>query len=104
MFEKYYWVLGVSPESGKKALIGPYATEGQAQEAADDLDDTQIYALGTKNQQKAAREIKAKILRRERDLDTALEPQLHERGLQQEGVETKPASFGLFQGNPIHRE
>lgn len=104
---EYYWVLGYS-ELGKRALVGPYTSEVKAMEAADCLTDSDIYPLDTKNQQKAAKIIKAKIMEESKEPDDALQRQLHDRGLKREGVKfaspTQALALGgddIFKGDPF---
>lgn len=107
---KYYWVLGYST-SGKRALIGPYANEVQANEACDSLDDPEVFEFDTKSQQKATKLVKAIIYDREGDMDEALTKQLHHKGLGQEGTKVRFANPSkalatgddedLFHGNPF---
>ena len=107
MKKVYFWVLGYSRE-GKRALIGPYLNEAEANTAADGLDDSEVYKLETRSQQKATKVIKAKLFQESQDMDSALQPQLHDRGLKRESTKfASPTSalagsdFKIFEGDPF---
>ncbi|KKN33911.1 hypothetical protein LCGC14_0799040 [marine sediment metagenome] len=103
----YFWVLGYSDE-GKRVLLGPYASEEKAAEAADFLEETIIYPLETRNQQKASRQVKAELLQDGESSGEAMQRQLHHKGLVQEhsqdvNIPTVLAQGGdsIFSGDPF---
>ncbi len=94
----YFWVLGYSDE-GKRALLGPYTNEMRAMEIADYLTDSEIYPLETRNQQKATKIVKARLIAEGIEIDDALQRQSHRRQL----PTPQPVAAGdrMFEGDPF---
>ena len=106
MKRTYFWVLGYSRE-GKRALIGPYPNDIESNVAADDLDEPEVYELDTRSQPRATKQIKANLFTEDRDMDSALSPQLHPKG-PDPGIASfaSPAvalrgSTDIFEGDPF---
>ncbi len=55
------WVYGKKPETSQDVLIGPFDSKVRAMQAADKLDESQIFDLKTRNQADATRQVKAQL-------------------------------------------
>ena len=82
--QTFFYVMGVSPKKGKLAILGPFTSAREADDAATTLLDPEIFELKTKDLSKATREIKALILERTEDADKALERVKHQKSLDRE--------------------
>ncbi len=95
----FYWVFGYS-EEGKRALLGPYPTEEKAAEVADLLTDAEIYPLETRNQQKATKIVKAKLIQEGVNVDEAFQRQSHVKPSSRYTRFAEPKE-DIFSGNPF---
>lgn len=55
------WVYGKKRDTSQDVLIGPFKSTMRAMEAAEKLDDSQIFNLKTSNQADATRQVKAQL-------------------------------------------
>lgn len=82
----YYWALGYTA-AGKRAFLGPFDDEEDAALRSEKLRDVEIFKLTTPNSAKAAREVKAILLKREEEPDSALSRLVRNRGFNREVAE-----------------
>ena len=81
--QKYHWVFGFTKE-GKKVCLGPFVTSQEADGRLAELEDGEVFELLTRDINKAVREIRAVLMSRGEDADSALRRMLHQKGLERE--------------------
>ena len=83
----FIYVFGFT-SLGKPVCLGPYSPdpdgESQANACLADLDDGELFELDTRDQGKAARVIKARLIARGKEPDEVLRKMLHQRGYERE--------------------
>ena len=83
----YLYVFGFTP-MGKMVCLGPYPPdpdgESMANAALADLEQGELFELDTRDQSKASRIIKARLIARGKEPDEVFRRVLHERGYERE--------------------
>ena len=81
--QPYYYVFGFTKE-GKKVCLGPLMSQQEADGKLAELDDGEVFELGTRDLSKATRIVKAELMSRGEEPDEALKRVLHKKGYARE--------------------
>ena len=81
--QKYYYVFGWT-HANRKVCLGPFTDASEADGKLAELEDGEVFALATRDINKATREIKAILMSRGEDADEALRRMLRKKGYERE--------------------
>ena len=91
--QMYFWVLGTTTE-GRTVVIGPFGEESEARINSEDLENSNVFKLKTRDQTKATRSIKQLLRQKGVPTDEALQRVGHPSI-------RKENNGGLFDGDPF---
>ena len=86
--QKYYYVFGFTHED-KKVCLGPFTDASEVDGKLAELEDGEVFELTTRDINKATREIKAELMSRGEDADSALRRMLRQKGYEREQTTRK---------------